>query len=93
MKYDVKIANSFIVDMENPEDVVFWDVWDKISCPTLLIHANDSDILLQKTVDKMNIKHNMSVYIVHDVGHAPALFDTKEIDYIDSWLKNIVQNS
>jgi pimeloyl-ACP methyl ester carboxylesterase len=93
MKYDVKIAHSFIVDMENPADVVFWDIWDKISCPTLLIHAKDSDILLQKTVDKMNIRHNMSVYVAHDVGHAPALFDKKEIDYIDSWLKNIVQNS
>lgn len=93
MKYDAKISETFIVDMENPQDVVFWDIWDKISCPTLLIHAKDSDILLQKTVDKMNIRHNMSVYVVHDVGHAPALFDKKEIDYIDSWLKNIVQNS
>ncbi len=93
MKYDVKIATSFIVDMENPEDVVFWDVWDKIFSPTLLLHANDSDILLQKTVDKMNIRHNMSVYVMHDAGHAPALFDKKEIDYIYSWLKNTVQKS
>jgi pimeloyl-ACP methyl ester carboxylesterase len=93
MKYDTKIAQTFIVDMENPQDVVFWDIWDKISCPTLLIHAINSDILLQKTVDKMNIRHNMSVYVMHDAGHAPALFDKKEINYIDSWLQNIVQNS
>jgi len=93
MKYDVKIAQTFIVNMDNPEDVVFWDIWDKISCPTLLIHATDSDILLQKTVDKMNIRHNMSVYLMHDVGHAPALFDKEEINYIDQWLQNITQKS
>ncbi|MGV2333182.1 MAG UNVERIFIED_CONTAM: alpha/beta hydrolase [Planctomycetaceae bacterium] len=93
LKYDPQIANTFSVNMENPEDVIFWELWDKITCDTLLIHGADSDILLQKTVDKMNLRHNMDLYVVHEAGHAPALFDTKEINYIHTWLKNILQNS
>lgn len=93
LNYDTKISQNFIVDLENPEDVTFWDIWDKITAPTLLIHGEKSDILLQETVDKMNEKHNMDLYIVHGVGHAPALFETKEIKYIESWLMNIKPSS
>lgn len=90
LKYDPKIANTFIVDMENPKDVIFWDTWEKISCPTMLIHGADSDILLQSTVDKMTERHNMSLYKIHNAGHAPALVDEDDISYMYSWLKNIV---
>lgn len=92
LNYDPKISQNFIVDMENPEDVIFWDIWEKIEVPTLLIHGEKSDILLQETVDKMNERHNMDLYVMHGVGHAPALFDTKEIKYIESWLMNIKQS-
>ena len=88
LKYDPQIAQTFTVDVDNPEDIVFWDIWDKITCPTLLIHGIESDILLQSTVDKMSSRHNMDLYKMHDAGHAPALFDSEEIDYIYEWLKN-----
>lgn len=92
LNYDPKISTNFVVDMENPQDVTFWDIWEKIEVPTLLIHGEKSDILLQETVDKMNERHNMDLYVMHGVGHAPALFDKTEIKYIESWLMNIKQS-
>lgn len=88
LKYDPQIAETFTVNIENPEDILFWDIWDKIKCPTLLIHGIESDILLQSTVDKMSARHNMDLYKMYDAGHAPALVDKKEMDYIYEWLKN-----
>jgi len=86
LKYDPQIAETFTVNQENPEDIIFWDLWNKIRCPTLLIHGTQSDILLQSTVDKMAKRHNMDIYKMYDVGHAPALVDNEEIEHIYQWL-------
>lgn len=86
LKYDPQIAETFTVDQEKPEDIIFWDLWDKITCPTLLIHGTQSDILLQSTVDKMEKRHNMETYKMYNAGHAPALVDDKEIEHIHRWL-------
>lgn len=86
LKYDPQIAETFIVDMENPEDVIFWDLWDKITCDTLLIHGIKSDILLESTVDKMQQRENVRTYKIDDAGHAPALVEQEEIEYIYNWL-------
>ena len=87
LKYDPQIAHTFDIDTNHPQDIIFWELWDKITCPILLIHGVESDILLQKTVDKMEERHNMSTYKMHDAGHAPALVDDEEIDHIYRWLK------
>lgn len=92
LNYDPKISTNFIVDMENPQDITFWEIWNKIKIPTLLIHGEKSDILLQETIDKMNEKNNMDLYTISGVGHAPTLFETTEIKYIESWLTNIKQS-
>ncbi len=87
LKYDPQIAETFTVDMANPEDIIFWDLWDKITCPILLIHGVESDILLQHTVDKMATSDDIEIYKMHDAGHAPALVDDEEIAHIHEWLK------
>ena len=92
LNYDPKISTNFVVNMENPQDITFWEIWDKIEVPTLLIHGEKSDILIQETVDKMNERHNIDLYVMRGVGHAPALFDKTEIKYIESWLMNIKQS-
>lgn len=92
-KYDFKIAHKIVVDMENPQDVVFWDVWDQINCDILLIHGEKSDMLLSNVVDKMKAKANTIVYSIENAGHSPALYLEKDIKFIESWLVNIKQNS
>jgi len=93
MNYDPKIAQNFIVDFDNPKDIEFWEIWDQMEdIPILLIQGEKSNILTQETVDKMNKRHNMDLYIIKDVGHAPSLFEHKEIKYIESWLMNIKQS-
>lgn len=87
LKYDPQISETFKVDVNNPEDVIFWDLWEKIKGPVLLIHGIKSDILLQSTVDKMSKREDTNIYRMDDVGHAPALVDEKEIEYIYQWLK------
>jgi len=87
LKYDPQISETFKVDINNPEDVVFWDLWEKIKCPILLIHGVESDILLQHTVDKMAKSNDVEIYKMHDAGHAPALVDDEEIEHIYSWMR------
>lgn len=86
LKYDLQIAETFIVDLINPQDIIFWDLWDKITCNILLIHGERSDILLSSTVDQMKQRPKTSIYLIKGAGHAPALVGKEEIDYINEWL-------
>jgi pimeloyl-ACP methyl ester carboxylesterase len=92
-KYDLKIAEKIVVNMDNPEDVVFWEVWDQIKSNILLIHGEKSDMLVSSTVDKMSERPNTKVYLIKSAGHPPALHLTEHIKYIESWLMNIKQES
>jgi pimeloyl-ACP methyl ester carboxylesterase len=68
-------------------DVDLWPVWRKVSCPTLLMHGEKSDILLPATVQKMQQIHpEMDVIEIADVGHAPSLLDVKQHEMIMQWL-------
>lgn len=87
LKYDPQISETFKIDINNPQDVIFWDLWEKIKCPILLIHGTQSDILLQHTVDRMAASDNIEIYKMHDAGHAPALVDDEEIEHIYAWLR------
>lgn len=92
-RYDFKIAKKIVMDTENPEDIVFWDIWDQIKCNILVIHGEKSDMLLSHTVDKMGSRPNTKVYLIKSAGHIPALFATNHLEYIESWLMNIKQDS
>jgi pimeloyl-ACP methyl ester carboxylesterase len=68
-------------------DVDLWDIWQKITCPVLVIHGENSDILLPSTIEKMQRLHpNTNVIEIANTGHAPALLELSQHEMIDEWL-------
>ncbi|MES2215182.1 MAG: alpha/beta hydrolase [Pseudomonadota bacterium] len=63
-----------------------WYIWHKVIHPLLLIHGENSDILLSSTIAKMQSTRDFDIHRVANAGHAPALFDVKDIEVIHKWL-------
>jgi pimeloyl-ACP methyl ester carboxylesterase len=69
------------------EDVDLWKVWDAISCPSLLIRGQRSDVLLAQTADEMTRRGPKArLHEVEGIGHAPSLMSEDQIGLIVDWL-------
>jgi pimeloyl-ACP methyl ester carboxylesterase len=68
-------------------DADLWPAYDGITCPTLVIHGAESDLLTVETVRQMAVRgpKARTVDIPH-VGHAPTLMDTAQIGIISNFL-------
>lgn len=65
----------------------FWVLWETICCPILLLHGQESDLLLLDTITQMKeIQPQMTLASFPNVGHAPALMDDEQIQVIKQWL-------
>lgn len=68
-------------------DIDLWSVWEKITCPVLIIHGRQSDLLLEEHIVRMKKIHPLTeVMVIDDAGHAPALLRTTEHESIAQWL-------
>ena len=53
----------------------------------MVIRGGDSDLLLPETAEEMTRRGPKADLItIADVGHAPALMDTEQINLIRDWL-------
>jgi len=70
-----------------PEDVVLWPFYDRITCPTLVIRGESSDLLLPETVQEMTTRGpKATLYEVTGCGHAPALMAEDQISRVVDFL-------
>jgi pimeloyl-ACP methyl ester carboxylesterase len=84
LAHDPAIAKNFSV---LKEDISFWDVYDRIQCPTLLIRGALSDILSKDTADEMTRRGPKPKLVEFaNVGHAPALVDAEQIAVVKEFL-------
>ncbi len=68
-------------------DVQFWEVWDRIRCPVLVLRGASSDLLLPQTVAEMRTRGpRIEVAELPEVGHAPALMAPDQIEIVRDWL-------
>lgn len=69
------------------EDIALWELWDRIRCPTFVLHGWDSVILSGKTCDEMR-RRGPQAEVAHffGVGHAPALMSPDQILTVRRWL-------
>ena len=75
------IKNRFIVDGN------FWDYWDKVQCPVLVIRGEDSDFLTAETAAEMTQRGpKVTLVEIPGVGHTPTLNTTEHIEIIEKWL-------
>jgi pimeloyl-ACP methyl ester carboxylesterase len=68
-------------------DVEMWELWDRITCPVLLLRGAHSDVLSRKTAEEM-CRRGPPTELVEfpDVGHAPALMNAEQIGVVKDWL-------
>lgn len=86
MNYDPHIIKSLGHERESP-DIEFWPFWEKVTCPVLLIHGQNSDVLTPQIIGQMKeIKKDLEVITFPDTGHAPALMNAEQISCIRSFL-------
>jgi len=69
-------------------DVDLWGLWDRISCPVLVLRGANSDLLLPETLAQMRRRGPRRVDVLEfpDCGHAPALMDPSQIGPVRDWL-------
>lgn len=85
LHYDPHIRQSFQTTIE---DVALWSVWQKVSCPVLLLHGVDSDLLLPEVIEQMQQDHDkLQVVSIEGTGHAPALMNAEQIQLIKDFLR------
>jgi pimeloyl-ACP methyl ester carboxylesterase len=84
--YDPRISLPFRANM--PEgDMIFWDVWDAIRCPTLVLRGAQSDLLAKSTIQEMARRGPKAKTVeIQGVGHAPSLLHEDQIELIRSFL-------
>jgi len=69
------------------KDVDLWALWDKMTCPTLVLRGAESDLLLAETAREMTRRGpKTEVVTVPGCGHVPALLDRNQTDPILAWL-------
>ena len=77
LNYDPKIVTQFSRPLFL--DVTLWRVWEQVACSVLLLHGENSDLLLPETVTEMKrrgIAAKMGLVRsleIANCGHAPAL--------------------
>ena len=86
MHYDPKLAEPFRKFM--PEgDMELWNLWDAITCPTLVLRGELSDLLTRDTVKKMAERGpKAKVVEIAGVGHAPTLMHADQIKLVRDFL-------
>ena len=95
LRYDPAIGEGLHghIDPEFPmgpdmlRGIDLWNVWSKVTCPTLVLRGADSEVLLKKTLDEMQSrKPDLQVVEFPGVGHAPALMNEEQIGVVKRFL-------
>jgi pimeloyl-ACP methyl ester carboxylesterase len=82
--YDPSLAHAFSGPIN---DVDMWNVWDAISCPTLLVRGGDSDLLLAETAEEMTRRGPRAQSVEFEgIGHAPMLMSDDQIEAVREFL-------
>ena len=73
-------------------DLSLWDIWERVSCPVLILRGESSDLLLPATVKQMQQRGAAAaqglvrVAEVAGCGHAPALMSEDQIRLVEEFL-------
>jgi len=69
------------------DDIDLWELYDRITVPTLVLHGSASPLLDRATCEAMSRRGpGAEVRHFEGVGHAPALLADDQIDAVATWL-------
>ncbi len=84
LAYDPEIARNVRAAVKNWD---FWESWDGIACPTLVLRGAESDLLARDVADAMTRRGPKAKLVEFaGIGHAPALMAADQIDTVAQWL-------
>ena len=87
LHYDPQIATRFL--SAPLVDVDLWALWEKITCPVLVLRGAESDLLSRETAEEMTKRGPKATLVeIPDCGHAPSLMDNFQIAVIKSWIES-----
>jgi pimeloyl-ACP methyl ester carboxylesterase len=66
-----------------------WQEWEKITQPIFLVRGVLSDALSDKTVKRMLVKPNVSLFKVPNAGHTPSLMSPDQITAVKTFLNGL----
>lgn len=84
LNYDPDIKQAFFAVNG---DLDMWELWDKITCPILVLRGSTSDLLTHETAERMQ-KSRVNIELIEfpNIGHAPALMEQDQIKKVSDWL-------
>lgn len=85
LHYDPAIAVPF--RQQEPQDVDLRPVWNKVTCPTLVLRGATSDLLLPETAAEMAANGRTRVVEIAGCGHAPSLMEAAQIATVLDFLE------
>lgn len=69
------------------EDAPFWQYWDTVRCPVLVLHGVNSTTLTPDIITQMQRTHpDLEVIDIPETGHAPHLMSDDQAELIRRWL-------
>jgi len=86
LHYDPRLGEPFRAQLPE-KDLEFWASYDANRCPTLVIRGAESDLLTRATCEQMAVRGpKAKVVEIPNVGHAPTLMHTDQIDIVRDFL-------
>ena len=84
LSYDPAIRVPFQTD-QGPVDV--WADWDRVSCPSFVLHGADSMLLTFAILDQMRARGPRAEAVsLPGIGHAPAINTPEQIALVAGWI-------
>ncbi|MCD8503574.1 MAG: alpha/beta hydrolase [Burkholderiaceae bacterium] len=88
--YDPAIAMAFAgvtPELISQGELMLWQAYQCVQAPTLIMHGEQSDLLLADTVDAMLAANpHARAHTVKGVGHAPSLIVQDQINVVSRFL-------
>lgn len=85
LAYDPGIADAF--KAQPMQDVDLWALWDRVTCPVLVLRGAESDLLTAETAEEMTRRGpGARIVEIPHTGHAPALMNEEQIAVVRSFL-------
>ena len=83
-RHDVRAMQAYRRDAQR--SLLQWKQWQRVNCPTLLIHGLQSDALQGPTIRRMSRGKPITLMHLPDTGHAPLLADRNQTWFIRQWM-------
>ncbi|MGF1475073.1 MAG: alpha/beta fold hydrolase [Geminicoccaceae bacterium] len=85
LAYDPLIREPFIAGVR--EDIDVWHLYDRITCPTLVLRGAESELLSAEVAQAMTERGPKAELVTFaEIGHAPALMDPEQIGVVRDFL-------